>query len=699
MFQNSEIKDGNLRGFIQHGVVFEGTSGKQVYGSAPFADKFYVNRENKLWDSKVKGISGNFSMFLKYAHQFYKEQMTENDFKKIAQNRGLPVEAIKIGDLGKNKFNYILPIKDEKNNYCNLKFFRPGGKLMGTAGCGTQIWGLEKLAKHNDNDFIYICEGEWDGIALEWLLRKLNKKGTVLAIPGAGSFQKEWVYYFKGRHCIVLMDNDQAGRIGEIKIVSELNGNIASLKFIHWAKKFPDKFDIRDFIVMEAVKNNRPNRCLSQIHNMLKDQPRKKSISIRTIENKSNSELVIDKSMNWDKLLEKIKKWMKIDDFNPLKISVSVLLSNFIEGDPVWMFLVACPGVGKSETLGMFKNCPDVYTTSSITPNALISGAVPYKGQEPSLLPKLSGKMLCIKDFSTIQTMRDNDRDSLLGILRDAYDGSAGKDFGTGAHKQFESKFSILAGVTPSIYQLEHQFSSLGERFLKIFIGEYLDHKNQFAVIEQAMENVGKEDRMREEFSNSMYSFIENTKEYMEKEDYNPPKIGKETEKRIVNLAMWCSRMKGTVNRDKYERDVITNKAYSEIGTRTGKQLKRLMLCFPTVIYRGKEDENDYELIKQVAVDSVSAKREDIFRSVFVGCETEDDTVDIKQIIQTTKYDYSTALRSVDDLVALRILERVGHKKPYQYRVTKKMNECTKASELYNNSYSRTRPYKLSYEK
>ena len=154
-----------------------------------------------------------------------------------------------------------------------------------------------------------------------------------------------------------------------------------------------------------------------------------------------------------------VRKWMKIDDFDPLKIASSVVLSNIVEGDPVWIFMVACPGVGKSEILGMMKKCDDVYTTSSITPNALISGAIPYKGREPSLLPKLDGKTLCIKDFSTIQTMRDNDRDSLLGILRDAYDGSAGKEFGTGESKHFKSKFSILAGVTPSIYEIENLIS------------------------------------------------------------------------------------------------------------------------------------------------------------------------------------------------------------------------------------------------
>ena len=685
--------------FRMNGTIFEGVSGNQAYGKSMFADKFYVNMDNGLWDSKTRNISGNIYSFLDRCHKIYKKKITEQEYEALSRNRGIPVEALKKFEIGKRRSEYTIPIRDEKNKICNLKSYRVGRKLIGSPVVGNSIWGIERLVHSDPKIPVYICEGEWDGIIMQWLLDKNRINAIAVSLPGATSFVKDWVKYFYRRECIILMDNDAAGESGERKIFDGLNGEASSMKFIHWSDHYPEKFDIRDFVSVEAVKNKRPKRCMSRLMHMLKNHPRKISEKEILQLPEEKPKIKVDSSVTWESLKNKIQKWMRINDFNPLKISTAVLLSNFIVGDPVWMFLVACPGVGKSETLGMFKSCDDVYTTSSITPNALISGAISYKGKEPSLLPKLDGKMLCIKDFSTIQTMRDNDRDSLLGILRDAYDGSAGKVFGTGESKHFESKFSMLAGVTPSIYQMEHHFSSLGERFLKVFIGEYLDHKDQYRVIEQAMKNVGKEDKMREEFSNNMYSFIENTKNHMSSPSYVAPVISRDTEKKIVNLAMWCSRMKGTVNRDKYERDVITNKAYSEIGTRTGKQLKRLLLCFPTVIYSGKETEEDYELIKQVAVDSVSAKREDIFRSVYISCVSKEDTVDIKQIVQVTKYDYSTALRSVDDLVALNILERVGFKKPYQYRATKNMNDCTKFSGLYSSAFFKNRPYKLSYAK
>lgn len=688
-----------LSPFQAHGVSFSGSSGDNKYGYSPFAkkeNKFYIEPNKLLWDCKSTGLSGNLSKFLELVFKrIYKPAITESDLIRLARDRSLPVHAFKEIEIGKFGDKYVVPMRSQSGNIVDLRMYRIGQKWMSTKGCHTGLWGVENLITDKDLKIpVFLCEGEWDGIAMKWLLKETKRSGIVVAVPGAAIFPKEWWFLFNDRIVNTLYDNDNAGEEGSLKVFKLLKNRVKKINCIHWSDKFNEGFDIRDFVGLEAVKNKRPLRCYTQIMEMMKEYPKKQDQEIID-ELETKAKLPDrDTGMNWEKLLECIQSWLKIDDFDHIKVAISIVLSNYIDGDPVWMFLVACPGVGKSEMLGMFKQCEDVYTTSSITPNALISGAIPYKGKEPSLLPKLDGKTLCIKDFSTIQTMRDTDRDSLLGILRDAYDGSAGKVFGTGESKNFNSKFSILAGVTPSIYELEHSFSSLGERFLKIFIGEYLEHKNQVEIITKAMTNVGHEDKMRGEFSGAMYNFIENTKEFLTRYKDKPVVLNPRTEKKIAFLAAWCSRMKGTVNRDKYEKDIITNKAYTEVGTRTGKQLKRLMLCFPTVIYNRKEDESDYKILKRVALDSVSAKREDIFRSIYISCEDKSDTVEIKQVVHLTKYGYSTALRTVDDLIALGAVDRVGHKKPYQYKVSETMSEFITKSELYSESSSKNRPFR-----
>ena len=689
---SKEIED-KLKGFTKHGFVYQGMVGNQAVGICPFTGKdrkFYINIKTLLWDSKTANYHGNFTQFLQYVHQRNKKGLTPLALKNISIDRKLPVAAFNNMDLGYWNKMYTIPVYNKNGSVVDLRTYNLGKRSMSTPTCHTGIYRFLELIKSDVKMPVYLCEGEWDTIALTYLFKLQKKNAVILGIPGANTFKKEWAQYFKGRHVNICYDNDGAGEDGEHQVIKALNGVAKSFKFLHWPESLPSGYDVRDYIISEAIKNKRPNRCFTRIHDLLKDTPRKQILIESKGSNIDKPILPRDKSMTWMKLSETVHKWLRLKNLNTFLVTTAVVLSNKIEGDPLWVFIVAAPGEGKSETLNTIKDCLDVFTTSSITPNALISGAVGTK-TEPSLLPKLDGKTLCIKDFSAIQTMRETDRDALLGILRDAYDGTAGKVFGTGETKNFSSRFSIIAGTTPAIYELDSAFSALGERFLKFFQGEYVEHRGQLDVCMRAMNNVGKETNMREELSKAVYSFVENTKEMMSAPGYKMPELTKEMELRIANLAVWCAKIKGTVNRDKWDRDIITTKAYTEVGTRTSKQLKRFILCLPTTIINHGAGDVEYNLAKKVALDTVSAKREDIFRCIYLNCQTKDDSIDIKKIENVTLYGYQTITRVVDDLIALGILERIGVRKPYQYRITEQMRLHTESALLYKDDLTRNR--------
>lgn len=563
---------------------------------------------------------------------------------------------------------------------------------MSTPTCQTGLLNLKNLANAKPEFRVYICEGEWDTMALDWLLNKTvkRKEFIVVGTPGATIFKKEWAYFFRNRTCYVMYDNDEAGENGEHAILKTLTGTAKYFKFIHWLEKFPTGFDVRDMIKLEAIKNNRPMRCHMVFIKMMKDFPRKQfaaNISNKVIEKPKPP---VNFEMTWEKFYAILNRWFKIDNCDHYLVANAVLNSNFGAGDPIWMFIVASPGEGKSELLASFKYCEEAFITSALTPNSLISG-FNTGGEEVSLLPQLNDKTLIVKDAAAIQNMRESDREALFGLLRDAYDGSAGKVFGTGK-KHFESKFSMLWGITPSVYQLDLQFSALGERFLKCFVGNFLLHKNQIGIIEQAMDNVGQELNMREEIAVAMYSLVEIIKKKMKDENYKLPVISEVTQKRIAYLAAWIARMKGVVSRDRFYRNEMLSKAYAEVGTRQGKQLKRLLMCFITVILRGYEIEPEYNIIKKVGLDTISAKREDIFRAIYLRCSTINDTIDITQISNDTKYSSSTILRALDDLVALQIVDCITVKKPFRYTISKLMREYTQKAELYTDDITKNRP-------
>src|SRR6185295_20396517 len=120
---------------------------------------------------------------------------------------------------------------------------------------------------------------------------------------------------------------------------------------------------------------------------------------------------------------------------------------------------------------------------------------------EPSLIPRLNEKVLVIKDFTSILGMNDNDKEEIFSILRDAYDGFCGKVFGNGVERSYKSRFTVIAAVTPSIYDLGPRHSALGERFLKFMMGDNLHHDQEEEIISRAIENVDRDSKIRTELS------------------------------------------------------------------------------------------------------------------------------------------------------------------------------------------------------
>jgi hypothetical protein len=132
-------------------------------------------------------------------------------------------------------------------------------------------------------------------------------------------------------------------------------------------------------------------------------------------------------------------------------VTLAVVASSHLPGDPIWIHLVAAPSTGKTETINAVQDWPTVYALPELTPAGLVSGINSEDGRDHSLLPKLHGKTLAIKDFTpTIDAPKDQ-RQKLFGRLRDAFDGSQAIHtavVGTRAHK---ATFNLIDGVTPRL--------------------------------------------------------------------------------------------------------------------------------------------------------------------------------------------------------------------------------------------------------
>jgi DNA primase len=82
------------------------------------------------------------------------------------------------------------------------------GDTISKKGSQAGLFNVECLKAASYGVIIYICEGEWDAMALE-----AQGYEYVVGVPGAFTFMKEWLHLFKDRHVVILYDADQTGAI------------------------------------------------------------------------------------------------------------------------------------------------------------------------------------------------------------------------------------------------------------------------------------------------------------------------------------------------------------------------------------------------------------------------------------------------------------------------------------------------------
>lgn len=296
---------------------------------------------------------------------------------------------------------------------------------------------------------------------------------------------------------------------------------------------------------------------------------------------------------------EVFNKWLEHTDPDLLDVVCGTVMAHRLDGDPVWMFIIAAPGDGKTEMIRALQNDPAVYMLSSLKPAALISGFQNDDGSDPSLLPRLNDLVLIVKDFTTVLTMPNEARAEILGTLRDAYDGQSSKAFGN-CERSYVSRFGLLAAVTPVIESYWGVSQQLGERFLRL----RLKSKGRVSKVGRALTNTDAETSMRAELAAAARGVLAQSG----RSATVPPEIGD----RLIHLADFVSRARSEVSRDR--KGAVQFMPIPEVGTRIGKALKKLAIGI--ALARGLEavDADVMRIVQRVAVDSVPSVRAQLLR-------------------------------------------------------------------------------------
>lgn len=645
--------------FEQLGFKVRTDSGTQVIGDCAFcggSEKMYINRENMLWDCKSCGRDGNLEGFLDQISTVFVNHATNKALAKLTRSRGLEKETFRAWGVGWSGEFFTIPMHGNvRGRLVNLKRYRVGGRGMTTAGCKLNMLRPQKV---HDSDTVWICEGEWDAMALWELLRKCGVEHDVYAMPGANTFPTDCTALCEGKVVNVIYDNDSPGEKGTVRVFKRLTGVAKDLRFFHWPEGTPDDFDFRDYY----LQGDREPRLYYTLHDRLQHAP------TGEIEGDAEAEEVLENAklygpvqysgegMAYEAVYEAFRKWLVIPDTEVIDILFGTIFANRIPGDPLWLMIVAPPGGSKTALIRTLGGAKGIIEASSLTRASLISG-FNSNGKDPSLIPKLNDRVLVIKDFTTILSKDSVEKEEIFGILRDCYDGYCEKHLGNGVHRKYESKFGIIAGVTPAIEREGAQGTMLGERFLRCRLTRTSSRDaREHDIILRAIRSLGKDDIMNTELREAAAACID-----VDTSEAGIPHLSPEMELRIVDLATWVSHLRGVVPRDQFT-GVVHYSPMTEHPTRLAKQLAKLAYGISIFKDHTTVRQSTFKAIARVAMGTVPDRVECIVETMYSKSRrpNQASAFSITKLVQETDFPRKTIQFVLEDMELLGMVIREG---------------------------------------
>jgi P4 family phage/plasmid primase-like protien len=265
-----------LRVYEDYGVVFASQSDAEYVGDCCFCDKadhFYANADTGQFTCHKCRLEGNVISFLEFVIDDRLDATSNQDYEQLSKKRGIPAPILQQHRLAIDDGVWLIPVQAPTGRTHDVRRWSPGdGRIRSTTGCKTQLFGGDRLAnKNRRTGRIWIAEGEWDAMALESVFSELNKNDTVVGVPGAGVFKKQWIDLFRNRDVVICYDNDDAGREGSQKVARMLHGAASSVKAVEWPEEKPDAYDTRDFVIARRKKRSPASKIIRRLLSFAED--------------------------------------------------------------------------------------------------------------------------------------------------------------------------------------------------------------------------------------------------------------------------------------------------------------------------------------------------------------------------------------------------------------------------------------------
>jgi len=349
--------------------------------------------------------------------------------------------------------------------------------------------------------------------------------------------------------------------------------------------------------------------------------------------------------MTLDELKGHFNKWLEISDPHVLEVTLGSIVANRLGSNPVWLLLIAPPSGMKSELINALATTKFIEPLSDLTPKTLISGQHKQElGQEPSLLMRLDQRILSLKDFTTVLSKRSEHLDEILSQLREIYDGSFRKIWGTGKELNWEGHVGFIAGCTEAIDKSRVVHSILGERFILY----RTIHENRMKIARKAIENVNRVVPMRKELAEVTRQFLLPFSEG----EITLPSIAKKHINMLIELSDLTAY--GRVGIIRTRQGEVSYVPTPEMPARLAQTFA--LLAQGIALIRKKRAVGDVEMkiIRKVAIDTMIHHRAKVMKVLF---EADDDltTTEVSQLVNLPT---STAKIYLEELWMLQCVDR-----------------------------------------
>lgn len=309
---------------------------------------------------------------------------------------------------------------------------------------------------------------------------------------------------------------------------------------------------------------------------------------------KKRAELEKLKPITFEELEKTIRKWIMIVDEGIIKLLCAVVIANRLKRDPIWIFLIAPSGGGKTELLMGLTELEEIYLMSLLTPNTFLSGMPGAK--DASLLPKLSNKIMAFMDWTNLLSINRDALNEIMGQLRDIYGGRLVKTFGTGKIRSWEGKVGIIACSTQMVDFQQQKNAAMGERFVHYRI----KMPERKLVAKKALRNSERMMEMRKTMKQAFYAFFKGVTMPENVENLLPEDI----EDEVIKIGNFCTMARSGVIRDfGFKKEVIFVPDV-EMPTRIVQQLHTLASALQ-IINGNQFIKTDMDIIYKVALDSI----------------------------------------------------------------------------------------------